>query len=620
MAAAAARGSMFGEWWASALGEGGSEPQRVAVPGRPAAFAGAEGVRYRTRFDDPREPGDDVATLELRGLYAHATVEATGERLDGDWPAESDAYFEPLRIPFRPDEENELVVTCRAPGDRFGGIHDTDTVPEEQRVPGIWWGASLETYSLPTVESVAVTPETTERGARFYVETTVLADGPVPERITYSLRPEDDRGGRGMMERDGIETEGEGVTTVEHTVGIRDPALWWPRELGRQRRYTLTAKLDGDERSQTTGVCEVAFADGQLRVNGEPMHVRGVNLLTASAEDVDRALEVNANLVRAHAHVLPEAVYERCDSEGVVVWQDLPLTGPGGFDTDRGVALAGAVGRHCGAHPSVAAYGVHDDPVDAFADGLGGGVADRLRLRWRAWRTDYDPGPAESVAGALPDRRPAFPVVGGPGVGAEAASYYPGWDYGDPGDIEALLERYPASVVAEYGAGSRTADGDGDAAGFDTAKHDRRVAGDHADSQAYQAAVLETISQRLRVAGVPAVAFTLRDTDSAGMGVFARDGTPKAAVGTLAESFAPLQAFLLDPAPGKSDVVVVNDTPTGHAPTLEWIAGDERGSIELEVGARDRWAGGPITVPSGAETVSLTLVVDGHEITNEYAL
>ncbi|PSP42485.1 hydrolase, partial [Halobacteriales archaeon QH_2_66_30] len=541
---------MVEEWQATALEDGSSGFQDVTVPGRPAAFAGAEGVRYRTRFDDPRDPGDDVAVVELEGVYARAEVEATGERLDGDWVAEHDAYFEPLRIPFRPGEENELVVTCRAPGDRFGGIHDSELVPEELRVPGIWWDATIETCTLPTIDSLTVTPEVTEEGARLHVETTVLTDGPIDERITYSLRPEGDLNARGMMERESVEIDAAGKTTVEHTVEIRDPALWWPRELGRQHHYTLTAKLDGAEHSQKTGFCEVGFEDGQFRVNGEPLNVRGVNLLTDSPEDVDRALSVNANLLRAHAQVLPEAVYERCDEEGLLVWQDLPLTGPGGFDKDRGKYLARTLSRQYGAHPSLAAYGVHDDPVDAFASGLGSGFLDGLRLRWRAWRSDYDAALAEEVADAFPDTRPVFPVVGGPGVDGDAASHYPGWDYGDAADIDTLLERYPAAVVAEYGAGALPADADGaaaDAAGFDAAKHDRRVPGNHEDSQAYQASLLQTISERLRADRVPAVAFSLRDTDTAGMGIFAHDGTPKASTETLARSFAPLQAFLADP-------------------------------------------------------------------------
>ncbi|PSQ37731.1 hydrolase, partial [Halobacteriales archaeon SW_10_66_29] len=153
---------------------------------------------------------------------------------------------------------------------------------------------------------------------------------------------------------------------------------------------------------------------------------------------------------------------------------------------------------------------------------------------------------------------------------------------------------------------------------FDAAKHDSRVAGDHEDSQAYQAAVLRTISERLRADGVPAVAFALRDTDSTGMGVFAQDGTAKASTETLARSFAPLQAFLADPTPGTSEVIVANDTPANHNLAVEWSAGEESWSFDADVDAQGRWRGGSVTVPGEAEGVSILLRVNDHEIENQY--
>jgi len=608
---------MVEEWRATVPGDDRVEP--VSVPGSPAAFAGCDTVEYATTFDDPRDADDDAAVLVLRGLYAHADVELSADRLDGDGAVEHDCYFAPLRVPFDPGETNDLVVTCRSPDDRFGGLHDTDLVPESDRVPGVWWDASLETHPLPYVDDTEVRPEITGEGARLHVRTTVVTGGPLEDRITYSLRPEGDHAGRGTMERSTVRTEEAGPATVEHTIEIRGPSLWWPRELGDQHRYRLTAKLGDSERSVAVGVCDVGFADGRLVVNGEPLPVRGVNLLTADTEDVRRAREVNANLVRAHAHVLPEEVYEACDEAGLLVWQDLPLTGPGEFDTDRGRALARTLSRTRGRHPSLAAHAVHDDPTTTFEDGLGSGLLDRLRLRVRAWRTGYDPVPAETVADALPDHAPVFPVVGGPGVGADAAAYYPGWDYGEPADIDALLDRYPADVVAEFGAGA-VADGDSDAAGFDRAKHDRHVDGGVDASQRYQAGTLRTVAERLRRRETGAVAFALRDTGAGGMGVFASDGTPKRAKTVLGRAFAPVQAFLAAPSPGGSDVVVVNDSPGELSATLEWSAGDRGGAFDLTVGPRDRWTGGPVTVPRDCETVELELDVGGRRVGNAYDL
>jgi len=612
--------SMLDEWQATALD--GEESQTVTVPGRPSSLAGADGVTYTKTVADPRAPEEDVAVLELRGLYAHSEVELNGNLLGDNGRIEHDSYFRPLRIPFEPDEETEIRVTCHSPRDRFGGIHDTDIVPESRSVPGIWWDTSLSTHSLPYIESIDIQPELTETGATLNLRTTVVARESIDERITYSLRPAGDSKGRGMMERGTVETTEPGKTVVEHTVDVHDPALWWPRELGEQNRYELRAKFADDEHTVQTGICEISFEDGQLRANGEPMTVRGINLLTDEQEDIDRAIQCNANLVRAHAHVLPDELYERCDEEGILVWQDLPLTGPGSFNVDRGREIATALTRQYGRHPSLTAYAVHDDPTNGFPDGLGSGFVDSLRLRWRAWRQSYDDGPATAVAETFPDRRPVFPVVGDPGIDSEAASYYPGWEYGEPADIESLLQRYPASIVAEFGAGALAAErSDGEnPAGFDAAKHDRRVSGSVTESQQYQATVLKTITEQLRQDGVGIIAFALRDTDTAGMGIFGADGSPKKAAEALERAYSPIQAFLTAPETGDSEIVIINETPRGRTVTVDWQAGEQTGTIELTVGAQGQATGGPIEIPADAEIVELTVGNEEWTITNRYEM
>ncbi|PSP59826.1 hydrolase, partial [Halobacteriales archaeon QH_7_66_37] len=87
---------------------------------------------------------------------------------------------------------------------------------------------------------------------------------------------------------------------------------------------------------------------------------------------------------------------------------------------------------------------------------------------------------------------------------------------------------------------------------------------------------------------------------------------------TLARSFAPLQAFLADPTPGTSEVIVANDTPANHDLAVEWSAGEESGSFDAAVDAQGRWRGGSVTVPGEAEGVSILLRVDDHEIENQY--
>lgn len=615
--AGAAASNMFDEWRATASGT--DSAQSVTVPGKPATFAGSDAIEYTSSVPDPRDPDDDVAILELRGLYADAEVEVSADRLDGSGAVDHDTYYRPLRVPFYPNGRTDISVSCRRPTDRFGGIHDTDLVSDEQSVPGIWWGADLESRPLPCVDRIDVSPVVGDDGVQLDLRTTVLTDRPLDDHITYSIRPAGDTNSRGMMQRGSVQAESAGKTVVEHTVDVHDPELWWPRELGDQHQYTLRAKLGDSEHSCPTGICDIGFDDGRLVVNGQPLSIRGVNVLADDEADIDRAIDCNANLVRAHGHVPSEQFYERCSSAGLLVWQDLPLTGPGIFEPDAGVRRAKALDRQYSRYPCLAVTAVHDDPVDTFDRELGTGTLDRLRFRVRAWRSNYDTGPAEEVATALPEHRPSFPTVAAPGVGSDAGSYYPGWSYGEAGDIDNLLDRYPASVLAEFGAGALAGEHPGEVPGFDPATHDRHVDGGTEQSQAYQARLLRRLIEYLRRERRGVIPFALRDTAAAGMGIYGVDGEAKMAAETVGVAFEPIQAFLSTPAGPESTVTVINDTPRAFSGTLTWETDADDGRTELTVGVGGRWTGGAVDTEQASQ-VTLELSYDDGRVTNSYDL
>ncbi|WP_415380810.1 hydrolase [Halosimplex sp. TS25] len=620
---------MPSEWSGAAVDPGGGKPeprdwQDVDVPGRPAAFAGEDRVAYRTVFDDPRDPDDALALLGLRGLYANAEV-----WLNDELVAESDAVFDPVRVPFEPDEENELVVECWAPEDRFGGIHDTDRIPASESVPGIWWGVDVTGQPDPFVVDVDLTSRRTDGGAAIDAAVEVYGSEPLDDRLTLTTKPAGDRRGRGMMDRASVTAAAGERGVAEKAIDVRDPSLWWPRGMGAQHRYEVRAKLDDAVRTETTGIATVEQAeDGGIRVNGEDVPVRGVALQDATVQDAERAVEVNANLVRAHAHVLSEDVYEACDEAGLLVWQDMPLTGAGVFDIARGQELAERLARTYAHHPSLAAVGIHDEPTETFASRVGSGLVDRLRFRWRVWRSDYDRGAAEEVAEAVPDGLAVFPVVGEPGTEPDAAALYPGWDYGGVDDLDWVTERYDlGGVVGEFGAGSipegvDPADDGFEPAGFDAAKHDAAVGSDDPEaSQAYQAELVRGIAERLRTDGAPVVvANGLRDAGAAGMGVYARDGTRKDAADSLATAFEPVQAFLVGASPGECEVVVANDAPESVSGTVTWTVGDKRGETDVTVDAGDRAVVESVSVPDSASSVDLALTVGDATVENTYRL
>ena len=598
------------------------EWQEVALPGQPDRFVGAETVAYRTTFSDPRGGDGTRSVLELRGLFAHARVWCNGEFL-----GRHDAYFVPARFEFEPTDENELIVECRSPTDRFGGVHDTDFVREDQRVPAIWWGAEVNTFPDTFLADLTISPRVSGDSASIDATVTVDAAEAIDDRITFSVRPEGFRGG-GMMERAQVTAEAGERVTVERAIDVRDPSFWWPRGNGPQHYYTVRAKLGDSERVASTGLRTITYGDDGLQVNGVRIAARGFNVLPGDDHeaDVSAAIEANANLLRAHAHVPSRSFHRTCDEAGVLVWQDLPFTGPGGFDIDRATNLAEALSGEYGHHPSIVAFGIHDDPAEAFAEPLGTGRLDRYRFRWRTWRTSYDRTPADEVAEAFPDDRPVFPVSGEPGTGADAAHLYPGWRYGESDDVSWLLDRYPdlGTIVGEFGGGALVSGDAVETPGFEADVHARHVDGGVADSQAYQARVLKTVAEQLRRRGSHALAaFALRDTGEAGMGVLARGGTQKTGYDALAASYQPQVPVLNEyPTPGSTvGATVINDTPDHLKTTVAWVAGGSENAVDVKMEPFERVGVGTVEIPADAEQVELKLLLSDHDsVTNCYHL
>ncbi|WP_254522377.1 glycoside hydrolase family 2 [Natrinema caseinilyticum] len=630
----------------------------VSVPGRPRGFDGGP-IAYRTNFTDPRGDETERALLELRGAYDRATVWLNGTRLGTNEP-----HFVPLRLEFEPQPENELIVVCERP-DSFAGIYETDEVPAHFGTPGIWGdveiesrpavflrrlearprvgaspksqrnaGTTEEAAARATTDGANATEETAARattdgaGATIDVALEIDAGEAVDDAVSLSLRPEGFRGGA-TMERVPIRADAGERTTVSKTISIKDPSLWWPRGYGPQRRYTVRAKLGGDAVERTVGLRTVERDDDGLVVNGRRVRAHGFTRLPGGdpRDDVDRAVDANATMLRARAHVPAREFYTACDEAGILVWQDLPATGIGSeLPVDRGTELAAALAEEYGQHPSLAMLAVNDQPEDPFADPLGSGVFSKLAFRYRAWRTSVDHDPATEIAASIPGDLPVVPTIGAPGTGADASHLALGWQYLEAGDIDWLLETYPAlgTVVGGFGTGSLATDDADPAAipGIDPTLLERRA--DDADaSQLEQARTLKVVAEALRRRDCGIVtASTLRDSaPGGGMGVHTVDGEPKRAAEAISRSFEPVQAVLDGPAsPGTVGITLCNATHDALEPVVGWRVGDDTETERVSVGPLETTPVGTVRIPRDAERVDLEVAVNGRSVWNSYEL
>jgi beta-mannosidase len=318
-------------------------------------------------------------------------------------------------------------------------------------------------------------------------------------------------------------------------------------------------------------------------------------------QDLARAIAANLDLLRVHTHIAPAALYDAADEAGVLLWQDLPMTG--GFA--RGVRKqaarqARALVELLGQHPSIVMWTAHDAPLGDETPGRI--IADATLPTWGKEVLD------RSTARAMTRHDPTRPVVRTSGGGDDAHVWF-GWRHGDLGGLGPALRVLPrlGRFVSAFGAQSvpnavewmqpeRWPDLDWDALvahhGMERDAFEARVPPADAKSfnewrdatQAYQAALLQLQIEDLRrcrysPTGGFAV-FTLADpAPVVGFGLLDHERNEKRAFASVRDACRPVLP-MVDPRTG--NVHVVNDGQVALR--------DAR--IEVAVDGRSRrWAG-----------------------------
>ena len=184
---------------------------------------------------------------------------------------------------------------------------------------------------------------------------------------------------------------------IDFTLSNAD--LWWPRGSGEAALYDAVAEIVGpdgavlarDARKVGVRTIELVRDDvygpdrpGQFlfKVNGEPIYVRGSNWVPLDSfhgRDMQHLIptlemwaDLNCNMVRVWGGGVyePDAFFDWCDANGVMVWQDF-MTGCGVFPQDDDYARAtreevlSVVIRHRN-HPSLALWSGNNENDGAF--------------------------------------------------------------------------------------------------------------------------------------------------------------------------------------------------------------------------------------------------------------
>ncbi|BAM03312.1 glycoside hydrolase family 2 protein [Phycisphaera mikurensis] len=214
---------------------------------------------------------------------------------------------------------------------------------------GLSGAVTLRPRDAARIDALAVSTESADRGRNAVVSATVRGSNAAGERVRLRLSDPT----RGVVAAGEATLGDDGVATA--TLRVREPAWWWPRGCGEQPLYELTATLrartaDGTvtrrvglrtveiDRSPDDPAEPAAGTRFAVRVNGREVFCRGFNWIPSDTlldrvdpattqARLDEALAAGANAIRVWGGGVAEsdAFFDRCDEEGILVWQDFPF-------------------------------------------------------------------------------------------------------------------------------------------------------------------------------------------------------------------------------------------------------------------------------------------------------
>jgi beta-mannosidase len=378
----------------------------IEVPRQLSAREGRQSVWYRTEFPRPDHSGRVV--LRIGGAFLATNVWLNGKLLGSHY-----GYFAPFGFDLTPylKPENLLVICCESPVETspdkkrhiMGLFNDGDlkpypasaysSLPDDYHweVPvGLWRPVELEYVGPITIDWMRLKPGFEGGDGRLEVEARLRnLDGRQMEGEVELIVPAPGR--EPLRLKREVRLAGGADHTLTMRLAFPDARRWDPWRLGEQPIYRaelVTRSSDGTESARVED--GFAFRDltwdigprrWALSVNGRPIFLRGacyapsnrLDELTPERFDADLATakEANIDALRVVANVLPDDFYRRADSAGMLVIQDLPLTGTYAYHaTGNEAHFFEQAAREQQAEmvemlynrPSIAVWIAHDDP------------------------------------------------------------------------------------------------------------------------------------------------------------------------------------------------------------------------------------------------------------------
>jgi hypothetical protein len=327
---------------------------------------------FYIEFQVPEWQPDQQVWLNFRGINYTADVFLNGKRVNTD-THEGMFLREKYRItPFLEKGTNRLAVIVHPPdppgkpdGQGGDGVIGRSVAmqftagwdwicPIRDRNTGIWDEVSLETTGLVDLRDPFI--RTRVPGKRLpsgkqepaFIAATADLVNTSGEKLSGRLIA---RCGQLEVSKT-VELAPETQQTVAlPEIKLDNPQLWWPNGVGEHPLYTmefsfiLSSGKASNQESVTFGIRETGNRfDEKLRaqifsVNGQDIFIKGGNWIASDAllrlsperyeAEVKMHAGMNMNMIRVWGGAMTERpeFYEACDKYGLLVWQDLWISG-----------------------------------------------------------------------------------------------------------------------------------------------------------------------------------------------------------------------------------------------------------------------------------------------------
>jgi beta-mannosidase len=450
----------------------------VQIPGHWSSvpqLAAAQSVLHRVGFELP-----PAAERRRRWLCLDGIAQQGDVWLDGGYVGDTDGYFVPHRFEVTDllgDRTTHLLavdVNCSRFGDpdnrtsMTGALQDPELSGSAGANPGgIWSSVRIhETGPIAIRFFRSVCLDANPTRARMAMR--CVFDAPDGGAVTLRTRV-------AGHEHEQVHSAAVGENRVEWTFDVPAPDLWWPHSMGEQPLHDLrcdvmTGEAIHDHREVRVGFRTVAMRNWTLRVNDEPIFLKGVGMLPTSprpgdatpqevAGDVRAAHDAGLDLIRLIAHIARPELYAAADELGMLIWQELPLRGV----MARGVrSQATRQAREAvdllANHPSLAVWCVHDEPFKRPDPPMA--TPPVMGQQVPSWNRDVLDRSVRRVITRTDGSRPVVSHTAVPPhlptLDGTTSHLWFGWNEGRASDLAAAVARVPrmGRFVTAFGAAS----------------------------------------------------------------------------------------------------------------------------------------------------------------------